>query len=159
MKSPRLLLLLLIPILLAGCASLGRQDRQVLVEHGVPQPLIEKMVSGDPLYLRDIIVLSQCSVPSDLIIHYIDVTDTAYRLGKSDINRLRSAGVSDDVISYMLSTSAPPTYSPGPYPAPPPYPYPYYPYNYYYGGGGYYGPVVVVGGYHRWGGGGWGRRW
>ncbi|MGA3171037.1 MAG: hypothetical protein ABSE62_08475 [Chthoniobacteraceae bacterium] len=157
MKSPRLLVLLLIPILIAGCATIGHRDRQVLVEHGVPQGLIQKMGNGDPLYLQDIIVLSQCGVPSDLIIHYIDETDTAYRLGKADVARLRSAGVSDDVISYMLSTSAPQAYGPGSN-APPPYPYPYYPYNYYYGGA-YYGPVVVAGGYHRWGGGGWGRRW
>jgi len=157
MQHPRLLLLFLIPILLAGCETVNQQDRTVLREHGVSPDLCDKMAYGDPLSLADVIELSRRAVPAALIIHYMDKTDTAYRLRKADVHRLRAAGVSEDVISYMLSTSAPyagPEY-PGGYP--PPYAYPYYaPYDYYYGA--YDGPVVVVGGgYHHWGrgGGGW----
>ncbi len=157
MKSSRLLLLLLIPLVLAGCATLGSHDLAVLRAHNVPPYLYQKMTNGDPLTISDVIMLSDRSVPSGLIIHYMDETDTAYRLRKADVQQLRSAGVSDEVISYMLSTSAPPDYHPA-YPPPPyayPYPYAYYPYDYY---GPYGGPVVVVGGYR--GGGGWGyRRW
>jgi hypothetical protein len=161
MQHPRFLLLFLIPVLLAGCQTVNQQDRTVLREHGVSPDVYDKMVYGDPLSLADVIELSHRAVPAALIIHYMDKTDTAYRLRKADVQHLRSAGVSEDVISYMLSTSAPyagPPYAGG-YP-PPPYPYPYAPYDYYYGA--YDGPVVVVGGggyggYHRWGGGGgWG---
>lgn len=139
------LLLLLIPILLAGCETVNHQDRAVLRAHGVPQDVFDKMLYGDPLSLADVIELSQRAVPPGLIIHYMDETDTAYRLRKPDVEHLRAAGVSQQVISYMLSTSAP--YGPvayGPaYPYGPGYPYGYYPYDSYWGGGG-------------WGGGGWG---
>jgi hypothetical protein len=159
MKSPRFFLLLLIPVLLAGCETINSRDREVLRDHNVPQDVFDKMLYGDPLSLDDVITLSQRGVPPGLIIHYIDETDTAYRLRKADVKQLRSAGVSEQVISYMLSTCPPygPVGYPGGYPYPPPYPYPYGPYYY---GADYYGPVVVVGGgYGRggWGRGGWGR--
>jgi hypothetical protein len=157
MKHRRLLPLLLIPVLLAGCETVNRQDRAVLRAHDVPQDVFDKMLYGDPLSLADVIELSQRAVPPGLIIHYMDETDTAYRLRKPDVEHLRAAGVSQQVISYMLSTSAP--YGPvayGPaYPYGAGYPYGYYPYDYYYGP--YFGPVVVLGGgYHHWGRGGWG---
>ncbi len=161
MNRHRLLPLLLIPVLLAGCETINHQDREVLRAHDVPQGIYDKMLYGDPLSVEDIIALSQQAVPAGLIIHYIDETDTAYRLRKADVKQLRDSGVSEEVISYMLSTSAPdePVVYRGAYPAPAAYPYPYYPYDYYYGGS-YGGPVVIVGGaYHRgWGGGGWGHR-
>lgn len=156
----RLFLLLLIPLLLVGCETVNHRDREVLQSHNVPPNLYDKMLYGDPLSLADVITLSHCGVPAGLIMHYLDATDAAYRLRKADVEHLRSEGVDEDVISYMLSTSAP--YGPPPaYAGPPPgaYPYPYYPYDYYYGGA-YGGPVVVVGGaYHHWGwgGGGWGH--
>ena len=154
MKRPRFFLLLIIPVFLAGCETINQQDRAVLRAHDVPPDIYDKMLYGDPLSLSDVIALSQRAVPPGLIIHYIDVTDTAYRLRKADVQHLRAAGVNEEVISYMLSTSAPygpvAPYGPG-YAGPGPYPY--YPYDYYYGGP-YFGPVVVVGGgFHR----GWGR--
>jgi len=156
MKQPRFLFLLLIPVLLAGCETVNRQDRAVLRAHDVPTNVYDKMLYGDPLSLPDVIALSQREVPPGLITHYMDESDTAYRLRKADVQHLRAAGVSEEVISYMLSTSAP--YGQGPYPGPysygAGYPYPYYPYDYYYGP--YFGPAVVVGGY-GWGHGGWGR--
>jgi hypothetical protein len=111
-----------------------------------------------------VIQLSQRAVPPGLIIRYMDETDVAYRLRKADVQHLRSAGVSEQVISYMLST-APPPYGPvvyrGGYPYPPPYPYGPYgygPYGYY--DDAFVGPVVIVGGRYGhggWGHGGWGR--
>ena len=165
MKRHCYLLLLLIPLLLAGCQTVNRQDRAVLRAHGVSQDVYDKMLYGDPLSLADVIELSQRAVPPGLIIHYMDETDTAYRLRKADVQHLRAAGVSEQVISYMLSTAPPPyggpvVYREG-YPYPPPCPYgPYgYPYGYY--GDSYLGPVVIVGGgYHHggWGHGGWDHR-
>jgi hypothetical protein len=158
MKRVPLFLLLLAAVLMAGCETINHQDREVLRAHDVPPNVYDKMLYGDPLSLSDVIALSQRGVPPGLIIHYMDQSDTAYRLRKADVKQLRSAGVSEQVISYMLSTGAP--YGPGPYPYPGPYagpygyPYPYYPYDDFYGG-----PLLVVGGgyYHGWGHGGWGR--
>jgi hypothetical protein len=158
MKYLRLLPLLLITILYAGCGTINQQDREVLKAHQVPPDVYDKMLYGDPLSLDDIITLSQREVPPGLVIHYLQELDIVYYLRKQDVKRLRSAGVDESVIAYMLSTAPEP--GPGPYVggyygAPGPYPYPYAPYGPYpYG---YYGgPVVVVGGY-GWGRGGWGH--
>ena len=161
MNLRRLLLLCLLPILLAGCETVTPRDRSILQAHEVPGYIFNKMNDAEPLSLSDVMTLSACQVPSGLIIKYMDKSDSVYRLRKTDVDKLRSAGVDDQVISYMLSTAAPyggggPYGGPGAYAPPAPYggyPYPYYPYDYYYGP--YAGPVVVVGGgYHRWGGGG-----
>jgi hypothetical protein len=152
MKFRRYFLLFLIPIIFAGCETVNRQDRAVLRAHGVSQDVYSKMVYGDPLSLGDVIELSQRAVPPGLIIHYMDKTGVAYRLSKADVKHLRAAGVSEEVIAYMLSTAPPYRYGGG-YP---PYPYPYPAGPYYYGDP--YGPVVVVGGgYGGWGRGGWGH--
>lgn len=167
MKRLHLYLFLLLPILLAGCQTVTTQDRAVLREHNVPSDVYDKMLYGDPLSPDDVIVLSQRAVPSGLIIHYMDETDVSYRLPKPLVKRLRAAGVSEEVIAYMLSTV--PQYGPGPYPAysggypyPEAYPYgpPYGAYGYdpnYYGYP-YGGPIIIGGGYGYWHGrGGWGR--
>jgi hypothetical protein len=164
MKCPRFLLLLLIPVLFAGCATVSRRDREVLRAHDVPPDVYDKMMEGDPLSLSNVITLSERGVPPGLIINYMDDTDTAYRLRKADVKLLRADGVDEQVIAYMLSTGAPygPVAYPGgaypgyaAYPAGP-YAAPYYPYYYddYYGG-----PIILGGGYYRgrgWGGRGWG---
>jgi hypothetical protein len=157
MKSLRLLPVLLAALFLAGCGTVNQEDRAVLQAHAVPPDVFDKMLYGDPLSLDDVIVLSQRGVPPGLIIHYMYKVDTVYVLGKSDVKRLRAAGVNEQVIAYMLSTA--PGYGPGG--VPPPYAYgayPYgpYPYGYY---GAYGGPVFFVGGYGPWGWGhrGWGR--
>jgi len=169
MKRVCLLLLALIPILLVtGCETVDRQDRAVLRAHNVPEDVYEKMLYGDPLTPDDVIVLSQRAVPPGLMIRYMRDTDLVYALRKADVKRMRAAGVSEEVIAYMLSTappSGPVVYRGGygypygsPYPGGYPYAYgPYGPYGYY---GDYYGgPVVFVGGYGRWGHGhgGWGH--
>jgi hypothetical protein len=159
MKRHRLLLLLLIPILLAGCETLGQRDRTVLRAHNVPPDVYDRMLYGDPLSLEDVIALSQRDVPPGLIIHYMDETEAVYRLRKADAKHLEASGVDPAVVSYMLST-APPygPYAPVAYGAAyPPYAYPYYAYGYYYGGP-YLGPALVFGGgYYHWGHRGWDR--
>jgi len=156
MKRFRFLPLLLIPLLLAGCETINQQDRAVLRAHAVPPDVYDKMLYGDPLSLDDVITLSRRAVPPGLIIHYIDETDTVYILRKADVKRLRSAGVDEQVIAYMLSTA--PQYGPYPYGGYAGHPYGPYPYGYY--DGLYGGPVFYLGGYGRWGGGrgGWGHR-
>jgi len=162
MKRLRLIPLLLLPLFLSACGTINQQDRSVLRAHQVPANVYDKMLYGDPLSLDDVITLSQLAVPPGLIIHYMDELDLVYILRKADVKRLRSAGVDEQVIAYMLSTA--PQYGPGgpvPYGGYYPGPYPYGPYPYGYYGGPYAGPVVFVGGYGRWGGGygrgGWGR--
>jgi hypothetical protein len=160
MKSHRILPLILAALFLAGCGTVNQQDREVLRAHDVSPDVYDKMLYGDPLSLDDVIELSQRDVPPGLITKYMYKIDTVYVLAKADVRRLRSAGVNEQVIAYMLSTAP---QEPGPYPGPYAYPYPgpYYPYGPYpYG---YYGPTIFVGGYgwgwgHGWGRGGWRHR-
>ena len=128
MKRLCFLSLLLIPLFLVGCQTVNRQDQAVLRAHNVPQDVYDKMLYGDPLSLEDVIELSHRAVPPGLIIHYMDVTDTVYRLRKVDVKRLRAAGVNEQVISYMLDSGrvyASEVYAGYPYPYAGPYPYSY----------------------------------
>jgi hypothetical protein len=165
MKVLRLIPLLLIALFVAGCAALTKQDQAVLASHNVPPDVYQKMLYGDPLSIADVITLSRRAVPAGLIVKYMDDVNTIYVLRKQDVAKLRSGGVSETVIGYMLSTT-PPYMSRGagpyvayPYGAPPGYPWGPYPYGYpsdYYDA--YYpGPVVFVGNYGGWWHGGWGR--
>lgn len=162
MKRLCILSLLLIPIFFVGCQTVNQQDRAVLRAHNVSQDVYDKMLYGDPLTLDDIVELSHRAVPPGLIIHYVDETDTVYRLRKVDVKHLRAAGVDEQVISCMLFSARPygQYAGPGPYPYTGPYAYPY-PYDpYFYGA---FGPEIFIGGYGgygghgRWGHGGWGH--
>ena len=141
------LMFLMVAGLLAfsGCATLNPYDRGLLVQHHVSNSLYQRMLHGEPLALEDVIELSRRQLPAGFIIHYLSSTRSAYHLSSGDVARLRKAGVSKEVVDYLLDTPA--LYAPRPYY----YPYPpYYPYDpYYYGGSS----VIVGGGYwhrHHW---------
>lgn len=133
----------------AGCASIDRNERKILVAHNVSPAIYDRMMRGEILTLSDIIELSQRQVPPPLIIRYLQSTRAIYALDKAGLARLNKAKVSQEIINYLLDT--PTLFGPREYPAPyyvarPYYPHPvYYPYYPYY-----YGPsaVVVTGG--RW---------
>jgi hypothetical protein len=144
MKLFRLLPAVVALGLLAGCATLTQNDQALLQQHHVSPALYSRMVHVDPLALSDIIELTQRHLSPDFIIYYLSSTRVAYRLTARDLSNLRNAGVSKQVIDYLLST--PPRYAPAPY---------YYPpVNYYYGPGyyapgyypGYVYPRVIIGG-------------
>ncbi len=122
--------------------------------------------------VKDVVAMHNDGVDDSLIIQKIVYSGTSFHLDSKEIGALKSAGVSDAVISKMLKTEAREYASPyvarygGPY-----YPYygPYYAPYYYYHGPYYYYPRVSVGlrfgyhggyhgGYHRGYQGGF-RRW
>lgn len=158
MKYVKLYVVFVMAAVLAGCATVSKHDREVLRDHGVSQAVIDRMDYGDALSLEDIIELAHQGVPARLVVNYMEDEDLIYRLKKADVERLRKAGVSEEVIAYMISTGRR-YYGPvGPYPY---YygPYPYDPYFNGFYGPGYFGPTVVVGGWgwnrgggHDWGG-------
>jgi len=130
--------------LLAGCATLHEGDRYLLQEHHVSPVVYNRMLHGERLSLSNIIELSQKQVPPQLIVHYIWKSYAVYHLSETDVSNLRKAGVSKEVIDFLLASG--PMYAPRPYPY---YgPYPYYPYGYGY-------PTVIYGGGYGW----YGRRW
>jgi len=127
MKKP-LPALLACLLVLSGCATLDQNDRMALARHNASPALTARMAHGEPLAVPDIIELSKKGLPSLFIIRYLRSTETAYPLTVDDVSQLKNAGVSSDVINYLLST--PSIYSPRPYlnPYPPPFPYD----SYYY---------------------------
>ena len=134
--------------LFTGCTTLHEGDRYLLQDHHVSPALYDRMLHGEPLSLPDIVELSQKQVPPPFIVHYVWKTYAVYHLSGSDISYLHKAGVSQQVIDYLLASG--PMFAPRPYPYyPAPYyaPYPYYPYG--------YGPTVIIGGGYGWGRGCW----
>ena len=77
-------LLLLVPLLLLGCATSRPR----------PQPLTQ----------ANVISLAKAGTVDDDIIRRIDVSRYVFRLGAADVVRLRQEGVSDRVINIMLDT-------------------------------------------------------
>lgn len=136
--------------ILAGCAT-GRNRQQFLQEftsRGVEPSIYEKIKDNQVLELFEIEHLAAKGVPDSAIISHLKRSRAVYRLTTADVDKLRTAGVSDNVINYMMST---PTRYRGEgyygygyhYPAPwyygPSWYYPYYPpyYPYHYGPGSY----------------------
>ncbi len=110
--------------ILSACATLNDNDRAALERHSVSPALTARMSHGEPLAVPDIIELSRKGLPASFIIHYLRSTQAPYSLKVDDVTQLKNAGVSPDVINYLLATPA--AYSP-PNPYPPPFPPdPYY---------------------------------
>ena len=80
------------------------RDRLVLQRQKVPAPLYAKMLRHHPLELGEIVELSRKNVPPNTIVRYIDTTLAEYQLKTEDVVQLRRAGVSSDVIDYLLTT-------------------------------------------------------
>ena len=92
--------------LLTGCVTITQQDRQVLLDRKVPSPLYEKMLHREVLELSEIAQLSARRVPPEFIIRYIDNSLAEYHLTTDDVLVLRSVGVNDKVIDFLLSTAS-----------------------------------------------------
>jgi len=90
--------------LLTGCVAISEPDRRVLREHRVPGPLYQKMLHREPLSLVEIAELSASSVPPAFIIRYVDESLAEYQLTTDEVLRLRRAGVSHEVIDFLLTT-------------------------------------------------------
>jgi len=136
------LIALLAMSLLTGCTTLNQRDRDMLGQHHVSPELYEQMLHKEPLALSDIIELSRKQLPPRFIIEYLDSTRASYHLKRSDVTRLKKAGVSQDVIDYLLESA--PLYGPEPYYYSPTF-YDSWPSSYYYPEYYYYrGPTVII---------------
>ena len=62
---------------------------------------LQRMDRGEPLTIDDVIQLSVGGVSDQTIIRYLRDTGSMYTLNETQIERLRQAGVSPSVISYM----------------------------------------------------------
>jgi len=75
--------------------------------------------SSSPLSLEDVVKLCQTGLPEELIVTKIKKNGKAFDLSTEELLELRKAGVSDNIIKFLLDPSQP--YTP---PPPPPAPAP-----------------------------------
>ena len=83
----RFLYMSLLALLVMSCAT-----------HRPPPP--------PPLTQADVISMVKMSVPDEEIMRRIDDTRTVFRLSSEDVVRLRTEGLSDRLVSFMLDTYA-----------------------------------------------------
>ena len=76
----------------------------MLQERRVSGTLYEKMLHREPLTLPEIGELSARHVPPGFIIRYVDDSLAEYQLTTDDVLRLKRAGVSHEVIDFLLTT-------------------------------------------------------
>ena len=96
------LLLGALPATLSQNPTLDMQDRKVM-EKSSPRT-VDRMDRGEPLTLNDIIKLSQNAVNDSAIISYMKMTRSSYHLSQTQIRRLQDAGVSQNVINFMIDS-------------------------------------------------------
>jgi uncharacterized protein YcfJ len=84
-------------------AALDGQDRKTM-EKSSPRT-VDRMDRQEPLTLNDVIKLSQSGVSNDTILEYMRSTDSNYTLSKTQIRRLQDAGVSPQIIHFMMDAN------------------------------------------------------
>lgn len=84
-------------------AALDESDRENIRESS-PKTM-NRIDRGEQLSLKDIEKMSEAGIADDKIIGTIHSTGSVYHLSSSDVEDLKSKGVSQRVIDYMLQTS------------------------------------------------------
>jgi len=94
--------------LLTGCVTsyVSVDYAQLVTAYGVDGHVVEKLRTHQPLELEDIRHLSDQVVPDSLTLGYLRQERTIYHLNSEHVQNLREAGVSKEVIDYLLATPA-----------------------------------------------------
>ena len=79
------------------------QQQQERLRAQAPQTYT-RVEQGQPLSIADVKSLSEAKVSDDIIISQIRNSHTIFRLSASDIIDLHNAGVSENVINFMINT-------------------------------------------------------
>lgn len=80
--------------------------REEVEKSGVSPALVQKMLQGHILTLAEIQELAQKKVSDTNIVKYLRSTGAVYTLTTKQIDELRAASVSNEVLDYLLSTPA-----------------------------------------------------
>lgn len=112
-----------------------RAAREEVEKSGVSPGLVEKMLQGQILSLAEIQELVQHKMSDTNLVKYLRSTGAIYTLTTKQIDELRAASVSNEVLDYLLATPAlrrTPLYYPTFYPSylHRPY-YPWWDHHYY----------------------------
>ena len=83
-----------------------RAARQEIEQSGVSPGLVRKMLAGEVLSLAEIEELAQKKVSDDTIRKYVTSTGARYSLTVKQIDSLRANAVSNELLDFLLLTSA-----------------------------------------------------
>ena len=81
------------------------QQQQAELRAQAPQTYV-RVVQGQPLSIADVKAMARAGVSGDVIISQIQGTHTVFHLSSADIIDLHNAGVSDNVVNYMINTQS-----------------------------------------------------
>ena len=101
----QLLLLALLCALPIGCATYSEAELQQIARLRLPANVEARLHSDEPLQPEDVILLTRHRVPEHLIAGHLDEHEPEYLLGRDDVRRMRSAGVSARIRDIMLRAS------------------------------------------------------
>jgi len=79
------------------------QEQQARLRQQAPQTYV-RVDQGQPLGVADVKALARSGINDDVIISQIRNSHTVYHLSAADIIDLRDAGVSNQVIDFMINT-------------------------------------------------------
>jgi hypothetical protein len=79
------------------------QEQEARLRAQAPQTL-QRVEQGKPLTVGDVKSLAKAGISDDLIISQIRNSRTVYQLSPADIIDLKTAGISDKVIDFMINT-------------------------------------------------------
>lgn len=83
-----------------------KATREELEKSGVSAALVQKMLQGQILSLAEIQELTQKKVSVTNLVKYVRSTGAIYTLTTKQIDELRAASVSNEVVDYLLTTPA-----------------------------------------------------
>ena len=107
-------------VLLSGCIVAPPRQQVVVPQQVQPEPP-QQVQAVTPLGIEDVKALAKAGLSDDLIISQFRSSATVYHLNAADIIALKTAGVSEKVIAYMINmpstATTPPTAGAQPPPA------------------------------------------
>lgn len=92
-------------LFLTGCATFSKSELQDLNRRGVSAPLVERLDQNRPLTPTNLVEFSKARVPDRLVVRHLEINGINYVVTRSDVLRLRRAGVSPFVIDAVLRES------------------------------------------------------
>ncbi len=83
-------------------ASLDESDRELLNKES--PKTVYKIEKGEQLSLEDIKKMAKAGLSDQVIISQIEATKSVFYLNTADLVDLKKAGISQEVINYMINT-------------------------------------------------------
>ena len=90
---------------LAGCSTFTPKEMTYLRSAGIPPYTMAKLERGRPLTPSEIISLHSRGIPESYLLRHIDDHEVDYLVTRTDLTRMRKAGVSTAVIDAVIAES------------------------------------------------------